>query len=147
MYDYNDKGEPLADDRAFGEKVADAIAKFGGSWKFIIAFSVILAFWILLNTLALFNWIAWDKQPYILLNLVLSFVAAFQAPFIMMSQNRAEKKQDAAYRRLFKEIKELVEEDIRIDKGNIENIETLSKQMDNAEGHCRFCKNETPPQR
>lgn len=66
-----------------------------------------------------------DPYPFILLNLVLSFVAAFQAPFIMMSQNRSEKKQDIAYRAIFIELKELVEQDI----GHEEEIKGLEKQI------------------
>lgn len=102
----------MVDNRNFGDKISDIVAHFGGSWKFIFLFTIIITFWITLNTLALFDTIAFDKPPYILLNLILSFVAAFQAPFIMMSQNRAEKKQDAAYRELFVEIKELVQQDL-----------------------------------
>ncbi len=103
------------DDRNLGEKFADIITRFGGSWKFIFVFSFFLSSWITINALAFFDLIAWDKPPYILLNLILSFIAAFQAPFIMMSQNRAEKKQDEAYRKLFGEIKEMVEQDIALE--------------------------------
>ncbi|MEQ7040233.1 DUF1003 domain-containing protein [Enterococcus hirae] len=71
----------------FGQKSADAIAKFGGSWSFIFLFVVILGSWILLNTLHLFG-LSFDRYPFILLNLVLSCLAAIQAPIIMMSQNR-----------------------------------------------------------
>lgn len=71
----------------FGQKSADAIAKFGGSWSFIFLFVVILGSWILLNTLHFFG-LSFDRYPFILLNLVLSCLAAIQAPIIMMSQNR-----------------------------------------------------------
>lgn len=71
----------------FGQKSADAIAKFGGSWPFIFLFVVILGSWILLNTLHFFG-LSFDQYPFILLNLVLSCLAAIQAPIIMMSQNR-----------------------------------------------------------
>jgi uncharacterized membrane protein len=100
------------DNRTFGERVADNVASFGGSWYFILSFTAVLVVWIILNTLAFFNFLAWDEPPFILLNLVLSFIAAFQAPFIMMSQNRAAVKQDEVYRAFFIEIKELVERDI-----------------------------------
>lgn len=70
-----------------GQKSADAIAKFGGSWPFIFLFVVILGSWILLNTLHFFG-LSFDRYPFILLNLVLSCLAAIQAPIIMMSQNR-----------------------------------------------------------
>lgn len=71
----------------FGQKSADAIAKFGGSWPFIFLFVVILGSWILLNTLH-FLGLSFDRYPFIILNLVLSCLAAIQAPIIMMSQNR-----------------------------------------------------------
>ncbi|ENZ5567156.1 DUF1003 domain-containing protein [Enterococcus hirae] len=71
----------------FDQKSADAIAKFGGSWPFIFLFVVILGSWILLNTLH-FLGLSFDRYPFILLNLVLSCLAAIQAPIIMMSQNR-----------------------------------------------------------
>ncbi|MBF8808625.1 MAG: DUF1003 domain-containing protein [Enterococcus lacertideformus] len=71
----------------FGQKAADAIAKFGGSWPFIFLFLMVLASWILLNSLHFFG-VSFDSYPFILLNLVLSCLAAVQAPIIMMSQNR-----------------------------------------------------------
>jgi len=74
-----------------GERVADRIAEFGGSWKFVIGFGVFIALWVLMNSLVLL-WRPVDPYPYILLNLVLSCIAAFQAPVIMMSQNRQEAK-------------------------------------------------------
>jgi len=76
---------------SFGERLADRIAAFGGSWTFLIAFGVFLALWILMNSLVLL-WHPVDPYPYILLNLVLSCLAAIQAPIIMMSQNRQEAK-------------------------------------------------------
>ncbi|MDQ0201753.1 DUF1003 domain-containing protein [Neobacillus ginsengisoli] len=72
----------------FSNKVADQIAQFGGSWKFINIFGIILFIWMLFNTLALTKSFHFDEPPFILLNLCLSFLAAFQAPIIMMSQNR-----------------------------------------------------------
>ncbi len=73
----------------FGEKMADKIALFGGSWKFIIAFMTFFGVWISVNIIA-FN--AFDPYPFILLNLILSCIAALQAPLIMMSQNRQDQK-------------------------------------------------------
>lgn len=70
----------------WSDRLADKIAAFGGSWKFIIIFSLILVFWMVWNTLRFTR--HFDNPPYILLNLVLSLIAAFQAPVIMMSQNR-----------------------------------------------------------
>src|SRR5215831_19884232 len=69
-----------------GQRIADAVAATMGSWSFIIVQSVILAGWIVLNVIAWFY--HWDPYPFILLNLVLSFQAAFASPIIMMSQNR-----------------------------------------------------------
>ncbi len=73
----------------FGERLSDSIASFGGSWTFIIFFSAVLFLWIVVNSLILANR-AFDPYPYILMNLVLSALAALQAPVIMMSQNRGE---------------------------------------------------------
>ena len=73
-----------------GQRAADAIAKFAGSWAFIFSFSAVLALWMLVNILHAVK--AFDPYPFILLNLVLSCVAAIQAPLIMMSQNRQEEK-------------------------------------------------------
>jgi len=74
-----------------GERISDKVATFGGSWSFIILFSVILTVWILLNSL-LPQGQQFDPFPFILMNLVLSAIAALQAPIIMMSQNRKEEK-------------------------------------------------------
>lgn len=69
------------------DHVADKVAAFGGSWTFIIIFAVFLISWILINVLPVLP-VHFDPHPFILLNLILSFIAAFQAPIIMMSQNR-----------------------------------------------------------
>lgn len=68
------------------DKVADKIAKFGGSWKFIIILAAILILWLIWNSISILP--HFDEKPFVLLNLILSFTAAFQAPIIMMSQNR-----------------------------------------------------------
>jgi uncharacterized membrane protein len=73
----------------FGQHVADRVATFGGSWIFIGAFFLVLAAWIGINSIATFR-SPFDPYPYILLNLILSCLAAIQAPIIMMSQNRIE---------------------------------------------------------
>jgi uncharacterized membrane protein len=74
-----------------GQSISDKVAAFGGSWKFIISFSVILSCWILFNTFSP-QADQFDPYPFILMNLVLSAIAALQAPIIMMSQNRKEEK-------------------------------------------------------
>ena len=73
-----------------GQRAADAIAKFAGSWAFIFSFTGVLVLWMVINTVLAAR--AFDPYPFILLNLVLSCVAAIQAPLIMMSQNRQEEK-------------------------------------------------------
>ena len=73
-----------------GQRAADSIAKFAGSWAFIFSFSGVLILWMVVNVLLAAE--AFDPYPFILLNLVLSCVAAIQAPLIMMSQNRQEEK-------------------------------------------------------
>jgi uncharacterized membrane protein len=74
-----------------GDRLADRVASFGGSWKFIIFFGIIIAFWVSINAILLATR-PFDPYPFILLNLVLSCVAAMQAPVIMMSQNRKEER-------------------------------------------------------
>ncbi|MBC7389084.1 MAG: DUF1003 domain-containing protein [Opitutaceae bacterium] len=72
-----------------GQKLSDKVAMFGGSWKFIIYFGVFLAIWIIVNVITK---TPFDPYPFILMNLILSCIAALQAPIIMMSQNRKEEK-------------------------------------------------------
>lgn len=74
-----------------GQKISDKVAKFGGSWAFIVSFFAVLVVWIVFNTSASFN-DRFDPFPFILMNLILSCIAALQAPIIMMSQNRQEEK-------------------------------------------------------
>ena len=81
---------PATEKYTLGQRAADAIAKFAGSWAFIFAFTGVLILWMVVNTILASN--AFDPYPFILLNLVLSCVAAIQAPLIMMSQNRQEEK-------------------------------------------------------
>jgi uncharacterized membrane protein len=83
--------EEIEEKLTFGDRVADKIAEFGGSWRFIISFGAFMAMWIGVNALQIIAQ-PFDEYPFILLNLMLSTVAALQAPVIMMSQNRAQKK-------------------------------------------------------
>ena len=78
-------------DATVGQQLADGIARVGGSWAFIIAFLLFLVFWALVNTLILTRG-AFDPYPFIFLNLILSMLAAIQAPIIMMSQNRQSER-------------------------------------------------------
>jgi uncharacterized membrane protein len=82
--------EVIEKDATFGERIADLVAGFGGSWTFIITFLVILVGYSMLSMLMGRN--SWDPYPFILLNLFLSMLAALQAPVIMMSQNRQDTK-------------------------------------------------------
>jgi len=83
--------DPGKDTLTTGQRISDQVAKFGGSWKFIIIFGVVLTLWILANVMVIVKY-QFDPYPFILMNLILSCVAALQAPVIMMSQNRQEDK-------------------------------------------------------
>jgi uncharacterized membrane protein len=81
--------EEIEEAESFGDQMADAVARFGGSWAFVITFGVVLLIYVVINTI----WPQrWDPYPFILLNLFLSMLAAIQAPVIMMSQNRQDAK-------------------------------------------------------
>jgi uncharacterized membrane protein len=81
----------IGDSITFGQRLADKVASFGGSWTFIVSFGIFITIWISLNILFLQS-NSFDPFPFILLNLILSCIAALQAPVIMMSQNRQEEK-------------------------------------------------------
>ena len=80
--------KPVIFKTTFGQKAADKLTKYAGSWGFILIFVGILILWMLFNTSWLIFGQPWDKKPFIMLNLVLSCIAALQAPIILMSQNR-----------------------------------------------------------
>jgi uncharacterized membrane protein len=82
---------PATEQLTRGQKVSDKVARFGGSWNFIGFFSVLLVLWVIYNVTVSANKV-FDPYPFILMNLILSCIAAFQAPIIMMSQNRKEEK-------------------------------------------------------
>jgi uncharacterized membrane protein len=109
-----------------GQKVADKVAATVGSWPFIIIQSIVLAFWLVLNSIA---WIrGWDPYPFILLNLALSFQAAYSAPFVMMSQNRqAEKDRLTAQNDYLCDTKG--EEEIRNIMDHLEHQDTVILQI------------------
>ena len=75
--------------RTMGDKLADKVTEIAGSWGFIVGFCIFLIVWMIINTIMI---VKFDEYPFILLNLILSCIAALQAPIIMMSQNRAAKK-------------------------------------------------------
>jgi uncharacterized membrane protein len=110
--------EKIDEELKLGERMADLIATFGGSWTFIISFFLFLFSWIILNAFVLGNH-QYDPYPFILLNLILSCLAAIQAPIIMMSQNRQEQKD-----------RERAEHDYKINlKAELE-IKLLSEKVD-----------------
>ncbi|HEY0595117.1 DUF1003 domain-containing protein [Sphingopyxis sp.] len=89
----DDDDDDPAERAGFGERLADRVAAVGGSWGFIIAFALVLFIWMLINSKALASLgLAFDPFPFIFLNLMLSMLAAIQAPVIMMSQNRQAAK-------------------------------------------------------
>lgn len=117
----------------FGDKAADFLAKFAGSWLFIISFCVFLAGWIVLNLHFIAN--PFDPYPFILLNLILSCLASVQAPLIMMSQNRQEEKDrrraESDYKVSLKS--EIIIEDMhhKLDKILLRQAEIISKTEKN----------------
>jgi CRP/FNR family cyclic AMP-dependent transcriptional regulator len=108
--------EVIEEQQTFGERIADSVARFGGSWSFIIIFGIVLVTYSGLNV-ALLNR-AWDPYPFILLNLFLSMLAAIQAPVIMMSQNRQDAKD-----RLRSEL------DFEVNRRAESEIQSLSRRM------------------
>ena len=86
---------PSPDGDAFG-RFSEEVARFFGTARFLVAQTILVAFWILLNTLALFNAIRWDKYPFILLNLMFSTQAAYAAPLILLAQNRQAERERAS---------------------------------------------------
>ena len=103
--------------KTVGQRAADLISKWAGSWAFIVSFILFLILWIALNTSYLLNHSSWDPYPFILLNLALSCLAAFQAPVILMSQNQENQRDRvraeydyAVNRKAEREIEELQEQ-------------------------------------
>jgi uncharacterized membrane protein len=111
----------FGDKRTFGERVADGVAASVGSWPFIIIQSILLATWILANAFLIRDWLGgkpFDPYPFILLNLVLSFQAAYTGPVVMMSQNRqAAKDRDEA------------EHDYKVNRESLDRLEQLEKNQ------------------
>lgn len=116
LVEFDDKIEV----RTFGQRVADKVATFGGSWTFIISFMVFLSLWIFSNIYFLANK-GFDPYPFILLNLILSCIAALQAPIIMMSQNRQEEKdRERAKKDFYVNLK--AEQEIRLLQEKLDHI-------------------------
>jgi uncharacterized membrane protein len=117
----------------FGQLLADKVAEFGGSWKFIIIFGATLCAWVLINTVALPLRDIFDPYPFIFLNLMLSMLAAIQAPVIMMSQNRQTSKDRLAqandYQINLKAELEIMNLHEKIDNLRIQELEHLIVQQ------------------
>ena len=111
------KPESRKEKYTLGQRAADTIAKFAGSWAFIFSFTGVLVLWMVVNVILAAK--AFDPYPFILLNLVLSCVAAIQAPLIMMSQNRQEAKD-----------RERAENDYKVNLKNELIIDDLHRKMD-----------------
>ena len=113
---------PLRLPTTFGQKASDFLTKWAGSWVFIISFLILLIFWMIVNV----SWIifkkVWDPYPFILLNLVLSCLAAIQAPVILMSQNRQGQKD-----------RQRAEYDYAINRKSEREIQGLKKQLNRIE--------------
>ena len=140
IYDFEDRNPP------FSSRVADVVASFGGSWRFIIFFVLFMLVWIGVNLYLLRQ--PFDPYPFILLNLILSTIAALQAPIIMMSQNRKEEKDreravndylvnlksEIEIRNLHQKIDLLISEQMKtlfqIQKAQIERMEEIRAQLD-----------------
>ena len=120
--------EQEVDNRTFGERIADNVADFGGSWTFIIWFFVIIIVWICANVFLLMNK-GFDPYPFILLNLILSCLASLQAPIIMMSQNRQEQKD-----------RERAKKDYEVNIKSEEEIRALNSKLDKIIAHYQIKK-------
>jgi CRP/FNR family cyclic AMP-dependent transcriptional regulator len=130
----------MEENMTVGQRVADKVASFGGSWTFIFIYSSFLIAWMILNTFVLFymghgeNGAQFDPYPYILLNLMLSMTAAMQAPIIMMSQNRSAEKDRLAAEQDFKvnlKSELMLEELIRKQRERDAQIDQLNQALKN----------------
>jgi len=121
--------EIFEESQSFGIWLSDKVSDFGGSWRFIISFMVFIIFWIIINTIVYLK--HFDPYPFILLNLILSTIAALQAPVIMMSQNRQEQKDrlraEMDYEINIKAEKQITEINLKLD-ALIEEIQNLKEK-------------------
>jgi uncharacterized membrane protein len=119
--------------QSLGGKLSDSIAKWGGSWAFLIFLSTFLFFWMMLNAAGFFVW-NWDPYPFILLNLCLSCLATYQAPIILMAQNRAadrdrhKAERDYAVNRKAEREVENMQADLDDIKGQIKDLHAWLKE-------------------
>ncbi len=111
----------------FGQRAADALTGAVGSWTFLVILSAFLVLWIGINSVAMFR--RWDPYPFILLNLILSFVAAYQAPIILMSQGRTEDR-DRAKAERDHAVNRKAEREVRDMQADLEEIKTMIRRLD-----------------
>jgi uncharacterized membrane protein len=123
--------ELIEEESTFGDRIADKVARFGGSWRFIITFGVLMVVYSTINVVL--GKEAWDPYPFILLNLFLSMLAAIQAPVIMMSQNRQDTK-DRLRGELDYDVNRRAASDIQ---GLAKKLNLLDEKMDDLEGLVR----------
>jgi uncharacterized membrane protein len=109
------------------ERFVDKVAHFGGSWNFIISMTIFLIVWMTFNAVSLWTF---DEYPFILLNLILNIIFSFEAPFIMMSQERAAEHQDVLYRNLLRELKDLIQSDLNEDRQTNRALKEMKEQLD-----------------
>jgi uncharacterized membrane protein len=119
-----DANEAFDAQSTFGERLADRVAEIGGSWRFVMAFGLFLLVWALLNLVILQGQARFDPYPFIFLNLILSMLAAIQAPIIMMAQNRQSDK-DRVGARLDYEVNVKAESEVAWLHKRLDRIETL----------------------
>ena len=124
-----DPNELIETHATLGNRVADIVAAFGGSWRFIFLFGAFMAGWMILNATN----IKWDVYPYILLNLILSSLAALQAPVIMMSQNRQDAKDRVRS-----------EADYRVNVRSMVDIAELHEKLDRLRGELKLSRDLKP---
>ncbi|TYC47792.1 DUF1003 domain-containing protein [Weissella muntiaci] len=145
-YQEIDVRKHLDETLTFGQRIADGVARFGGSWTFILSFLAFMLVWMVLNGLHLFG-MNFDPYPFILLNLTLSMIAAFQAPLILMSQNRSaeydrlestngyriNRKSEAEIRLLHSKLDHLMQQDqadsLEVQRLQVEILGSITNQL------------------
>ncbi|HEY4355389.1 MAG TPA: DUF1003 domain-containing protein [Acidobacteriaceae bacterium] len=130
--------EVIDETETYGQKIADKVASFGGSWAFIITFAVTLIVYTLINIILRGR--AWDPYPFILLNLFLSMLAAIQAPVIMMSQNRQDHK-DRVRSELDYDVNRRAESEIQ---ALTRKLNSIADKVDDLDEHLRVSKDARP---
>lgn len=113
--------------RTAGQKASDLVTRWAGSWVFILIFMALLVLWIVLNSVWIFFGTTWDPRPFILLNLILSVLAALQAPIILMSQNR-ENQRDRLRAQYDYAVNRKAEKEIQEMKTQLNRIENKLKK-------------------